>query len=153
MDYYVQYIVKAAILVIYVYAFLKLNKAKRVDSGLAFKMDLRSKIELGVTLIANILFIAFKATRGNATYLVLVGGILVFFTYLQLGRLVLVGNHTVYTKYLSFDARLITSKSYEKRVLTFSLRGGSVEVKHPLGDVTFVMQQMMRAVKKGKRSR
>lgn len=153
MDYYVQYIIKAAILVIYVYAFLKLNKAKRVDSGLTFKMDLRSKIELGVTLIVNVLFIAFKATLDNATYLVLIGGVLTFFTYIQLGRMVLIGNHTVYTKYLSFDARQITSKSYDKRVLSFSLKGGSVDVRQPLCDVPFVLQNMTRTVKKAKRSR
>lgn len=122
------------------YAYLKFNKAKRVDNTLELKLKGRSMIEAYTLIALSVAFIAYPFNKDKAGFAVFAGAILFLLVYLCLERIVAVGRKVIYAKFYAFEVKQISKKTYEKGRFTFYIRNGKVKIFLPVADMNSVMQ-------------
>lgn len=145
------WVLRIIIVGLYVYHYYRYSIAKKMDPSIALKFNLRSKIELIVVALANLVLIMYPVqSEQDKGVAVFIGSILLIITFYQLGRMVLVGRKLLFAKQHMFECRLINRKSLSKGKFSFSLKGGTVDVRFPIGDMEYVMQVLSGAYRRHK---
>ncbi|NLW15729.1 MAG: hypothetical protein GX038_05695 [Erysipelothrix sp.] len=135
---------------LYTYAYLKFNRAKKVDSTLKFKLKGRSQVEFYLVLFISMAFIMYPAKKDSYGTFVFIGAILFLWVYLMLERMIFVGRKVIYAKYLAFEVKMITKRYYEKGSFVFYIRGGRVKTFLPVTDIDYITQTLSGRIRRSK---
>ena len=152
IDNIMYWVVKVGIPALYLFTYYRFNRAKYMDKRLKLELDLRSKIELVIIVIAGLTFAFYPSLKPINSLFLLYGGLVLLISYFAMERIVAVGTRIIFTKFYAFETRRITKASYQKAKFQFTIQNVEIKVRLPIADMNKVMMVLNPRLRKTRNS-
>lgn len=136
------WVAKFAIGFLYLFEYMRYNRAKRMDSTIAFKLNKRSWIETAVVLILNISLFVYPMTSTNTPILTFASLAMLVITYFHTRRFIMLGKKVVFLLEHPFLVKDLSKVTYEKGMMKFLIKNQAFKIRLPLGDMDTIMNRL-----------
>lgn len=89
--------------ILFAFAFMKFNQAKKMDNTLKMKLKGRSFLEFYLMIILSLAYVVYPVKEEFMGQAVFIGAFIFLFSYLMLERLVIVGRKLIFAKMFAFE--------------------------------------------------
>ena len=134
--------IKVLLVIIYLIAYMKISKARKMDPEMQIVFYTRSKVEVVVITLMNVLVFFVPMKDASSNYLLILGQVMLVMTYYHFNRYVLFGRKNAYLLEHHFRLTDLKSFTYSHGVMKVVIKGKGLKVRFPIGNMKLLEERL-----------